>query len=100
MTAITVTAAFGSTANGCYLFVPNNEVSNTGATDFAPLLGNLDTSGNLSVSLDNSVNWIVRVVVEGLPEIRFDDMELGDTTPVTLFALLASNGYCDPPDAT
>jgi hypothetical protein len=102
--SVTVTASFGSSAEGNYLFTASGTlVSDAAAAIITPVIeGVLDTSGNLSVVLlasDNfgpgELTWNCFISVRGMSEInvrRFTvNFALGPSQ--NLFTILEASGW-------
>src|SRR5690348_15352431 len=102
--SVTVTASFGATAEGTFLFVATGTlISDANAGIVQPVInGILDSSGNLSASLVASDNygtgeltWNVFVTVRGISPIEWTDVVINFAAGATqnLFTILKANGW-------
>ena len=102
--SVTVTASFGATAEGNFLFVATGTlVSDANAGIILPVVnGVLDSSGNLSASLVASDNyglgeltWNVFITVRGMSPIEVYDVVINFSAGASqnLFAILEANGW-------
>jgi hypothetical protein len=106
---VTITAAFGSSGQGDYLFAASGTLmTSSDVAIVTPVVnGVLDSSGNLSAALlasDNfgagELNWNCFVRVQGLPIIHVVGFPVNydDGASQNLFTVLAAAGWA--PEAT
>lgn len=101
---VTVTASFGSTAEGNYLFAATGTLmSDTNVAIVTPVVsGVLDSSGNMSAVLlasDNfgagELTWNCFIVVKGMSPINVQDFTVNFAAGSTqnLFTILEASGW-------
>jgi hypothetical protein len=102
--SVTVTASFGSSAEGNYLFAATGTLmSDSNVAIVTPVIdGILDSTGNMSVSLlasDNfgpgELTWTCFITVRGIPDIVVRDFNVNFSNGAiqNLETILAANGW-------
>jgi hypothetical protein len=102
--SVTVTAAFGSSAQGNYLFAATGTLmSDANVAIVTPVLsGVLDSSGNMSVSLlasDNfspgELTWNCFITVRGLSDVNVQGFAVNFSLGASqnLFTILKASGW-------